>query len=124
MQKQHLAHWTEQHADDDWLVWFYPEVSDTVTSRTDASAAHRAPTSSDDNVIILDVRNLEPPEPMVRTLAALEQLPDFATLVQINDRVPKFLLPLLDERGFIHEIKEQPDQPVRLFIRRANAASI
>jgi uncharacterized protein (DUF2249 family) len=59
---------------------------------------------------------------MVRTLAALEQLPAGATLVQINVRVPQFLLPLLEERGFTYEMREQGPDVVRVFIRRNTAA--
>ena len=97
-----------------------------AASQADAIAA--AGTTShddavqDDNVVVLDVRGLEPPEPMIRTLAALEQLPPGSTLVQINVRVPKFLLPLLDERGFTYDIREQGDV-VRLFISRIAAAT-
>lgn len=54
--------------------------------------------------LVLDVRGLQPPEPMERTLAALEELPAEQALVQLNDRVPAFLLPLLDERGHRYRI--------------------
>ena len=71
------------------------------------------------DVLLLDVRGLEPPEPMVRTLEALETLPRGHTLVQLNVRVPEFLLPRLEERGFAYEIREQSPELVRVFIRRA-----
>ena len=45
-----------------------------------------------------------PPEPIERTLAALESLPAGRALLQVNDRVPAFLLPLLDERGYRYRI--------------------
>jgi hypothetical protein len=127
MAKQGLAHWTERLADDDWRVWFYDESAHDVEAAADnvASAPHPDDTGSvpdaanpdDDDVVILDVRGLEPPEPMLRTLAALEQLPYGSTLVQLNVRVPQFLLPLLDERGFTYDIREQDADLVRLFIR-------
>nr|PZN91562.1 MAG: hypothetical protein DIU52_03075 [bacterium] len=75
-------------------------------------------TGQEDDVVVLDVRGLEPPEPMVRTLEALERLPAGATLVQINARVPRFLLPRLEERGFTYEVREQAPDLVRVFIRR------
>ncbi len=34
-------------------------------------------------------------------------------------RVPEFLLPLLDERGFVYQIREQEPGLVRAVIRRA-----
>ncbi len=99
-----FAHRTEQIAPDHFAVRF---------SRESSEAAGAAAT------IVLDVRGLPPPEPMERTLEALERLPEGAILVQINERVPRFLLPRLVERGFAHEIVERPDGEVRVLIRRA-----
>lgn len=53
---------------------------------------------------IIDVRGLVAPEPMERTLAALDHLPIGEALLQINERVPAFLLPLLEERGFAYAV--------------------
>jgi uncharacterized protein (DUF2249 family) len=78
----------------------------------------RGPDPEDDDVVILDVRGLEPPEPMMRTLEAAERLPAGGTLVQINVRVPQFLLPQLEARGFTYEVREQGPDLVRVFIRR------
>lgn len=125
MKRQGLAHWTEQRADDDWLVWFYSETVPPASASPDvpapAEAATTEPDEAADDVVILDVRGLEPPEPMVRTLAALEALPPGATLVQLNVRVPQFLLPVLEERGFTYEVREQDSDLVRMFIRRSES---
>ena len=56
--------------------------------------------------LVLDVRGLRPPEPLERTLEALEDMPAGRSLLQLNDRVPAFLLPLLDERGYRYRIGE------------------
>lgn len=56
--------------------------------------------------VVLDVRGLRPPEPLEQTLEVLEGLPAGRSLLQINDRVPAFLLPLLDERGYRYRIGE------------------
>lgn len=68
-------------------------------------------------MLVLDVRGLEPPEPMVQTLEALASMPRGKTLMQINVRVPQFLLPKLEEQGYAYEIREQSPDLVRLFIR-------
>lgn len=117
MKRQGFEHWTERLADDDWRIWFYdagggaqPEPAQTTTEiRTE-----------EDGVVVIDVRGLEPPEPMVRTLEALEQLPRGGTLVQLNVRVPQFLLPQLEQRGFTYEVREQEPGLVRVFIRHRN----
>lgn len=124
MARHGFAHWTEKLADDDWRVWFYPEGPAAGETGEPGPQAAPAPDSgsegADDGVVVLDVRGLEPPEPLVRTLAALEELPEGHTLVQINVRVPRFLLPQLRERGFSWEIREQEPDLVRVFIRRAD----
>ena len=66
------------------------------------------------------MRGLEPPEPMVRTLAALETLPAGAVLVQHNERVPQFLLPILGERGFAWDVDEAAPDVVIVRIRHAS----
>lgn len=98
MAKQGFQHHTEELADDDWRVWFFPEVT------------------------VLDVRDMDPPEPLAHTLAALDSLPDGGTLVQVNVRVPQFLLPKLAERGFSYEVREVAPDRVHVFIRRSTQA--
>jgi uncharacterized protein (DUF2249 family) len=114
MARQGLDHWMERLADDDWVVWFYP--ADVAVP--DASVAPLTAEAEDERLVLLDVRGLEPPEPMVRTLAALETLPAGKTLVQINVRTPQFLLPKLEELGFSYDVREQDGGPVRVFIQR------
>lgn len=118
--RQGFSHFTERLADDDWCVWFWREPGGAAT-QAPANDAAPAPIPADagDDVTVLDVRGLEPPEPMVRTLEALEQLPRGKTLMQINVRVPQFLLPQLQGRGFVYEIREQSADLVRIFIRHA-----
>ena len=55
---------------------------------------------------------------MVRTLAALDALPPGRTLVQVNARVPHFLLPLLAQRGFACTIDESLGDRVLVRISR------
>ena len=110
MARHGLAHATERLAPDDWLVWFHHGAAP-------APAVELAAAPAGDDVIVLDVRGLEPPEPMVRTLEALAAMPRGKTLVQINVRVPQYLLPKLAERGFTYEVREQRPDLVRLFIR-------
>jgi hypothetical protein len=64
---------------------------------------------------------MEPPEPLHRTLAALESLPADGVLVHVNVRVPVLLFPRLEERGWAWEVREADDGVVRVFIRRAGS---
>ncbi|MEH7885849.1 DUF2249 domain-containing protein [Bacillus sp. JJ1609] len=68
--------------------------------------------------MILDNRGLEPPQPMMRTLAALEDLDKGQTLVIINDRRPMFLFEQLDELGYIYLTEQQDDGSYKVTISR------
>ncbi|MBI2393055.1 MAG: DUF2249 domain-containing protein [Deltaproteobacteria bacterium] len=115
--KRGFAHATERLGDEDWRVWFHRDAQRRIAT---GGAPAPEPKSGDD-VVFLDVRDLEPPEPMVRTLEALASLPRGGTLVQLNVRVPQLLLPKLAERGFTWEVREQSPDLVRLFIRHKTA---
>ena len=54
---------------------------------------------------VLDVRGLLPPDPLERTLAALETLSAGDALLQVNERVPAFLIPELDDRGYSYRVE-------------------
>lgn len=68
--------------------------------------------------LILDNRGLEPPQPMMRTLAALETLPESETLTIINDRRPMFLFEQLDEQGYRYNTEQQADGSFKIEIFR------
>lgn len=59
--------------------------------------------------MILDNRGLEPPQPMMRTLAKLEELKVGDVLQIINDRRPMFLYEQLDELGYKHSTEPNED---------------
>jgi uncharacterized protein (DUF2249 family) len=114
--KRGFAHWTERHAADDWSVSFYRDVTPS------ASSAPVAPSPSPlARRTILDVRGLEPPQPMVRVLEAIDQLAPGAELEVHHDRRPMFLYPQLDDRGFVHDTDEPEPGLVRILIRRGQA---
>lgn len=125
--KRGFAHVARAHAPDDWSVWFHrPDAGEgsvvgeaCIVAPSTPSTPSAPSTSSTFSELLLDVRGLEPPEPMVRTLVALETLPAGAVLVQRNERVPQFLLPILAERGFRYEVDERAPGDVLVRIRRA-----
>jgi uncharacterized protein (DUF2249 family) len=112
--KRGFAHWTEQSAPDDWTVWFYREPSAPA-----AVAGARATASADGDMAVLDVRGLEPPEPMVQILERLDTLALGQRFVVLHERRPMLLYPQLDERGFLHDTEELEPGLVRIVIRRA-----
>lgn len=113
-----------QRGADDWSVYFWRALSrETASGGEQTPAPEPSPGTSSlhaagDAAVWLDVRNLQPPEPLVRTLAALEELPAGRQLVQVNSRVPQLLLPVLAERGFACELDESQADRVLLRIWR------
>jgi uncharacterized protein (DUF2249 family) len=112
--KRGFASWSEQSAPDDWTVWFYREPS----APAEAVAGARAAASADGDMAALDVRGLEPPEPMVQILERLDTLAAGQHLVVLHERRPMLLYPQLDERGFLHDTEEVEPGLVRIVIRR------
>lgn len=110
MAKRGFTHAARRHATDDWSVWFWRAPATAPDADQPTAAPPADVPAPSERTVVLDVRGLEPPEPMLRTLAALEELPAGHELLQVNVRVPQFLLPLLAERGFMWEVDEQPER--------------
>lgn len=72
--------------------------------------------------ILLDLRGLEPPQPMMRVLEELDTLPEGGAIVALTRFCPVHLLEILEERGFAAETAEQPDGSHETIVqRRGNA---
>lgn len=65
---------------------------------------------------VLDNRGLEPPEPMQRTLKALEELQTGESLTIINDRKPMFLFEELDDQNLKYEVEPRDDGSFQITI--------
>lgn len=128
MAKRGFTHRAEAHTPDDWSVWFFRTTGEPGAPGSPAERAESAAATPDAGApapgvrpddIVLDVRGLEPPEPLVRTLEALERLPRGRTLVQVNVRIPQHLLPLLRERGFEYTLEQSRPDLVTVHIQHA-----
>jgi uncharacterized protein (DUF2249 family) len=69
--------------------------------------------------VLLDLRMLEPPEPMQRALEAAAGLEPGGVLVAITRFRPVHLLSMLEERGIAWETQEQPDGSWETVIMRS-----
>ncbi|WP_164669488.1 DUF2249 domain-containing protein [Virgibacillus doumboii] len=69
--------------------------------------------------MIIDNRGLEPPQPMMRTLKALDKMNSGESLSIINDRRPMFLYEELDDRGYLHETEAQEDGSYKITITKS-----
>lgn len=128
MARAGFRHWAEQLGPQDWRIWFYrPREAGESTPASEAPTDDPSAPSADapasemvssepSDFVVLDVRGMEPPEPLTATLAQLEALPVGHTLIQINQRRPHFLFPELERRGFRSTVRES-EGVVRVFIR-------
>ncbi|MBI1847769.1 MAG: DUF2249 domain-containing protein [Candidatus Rokubacteria bacterium] len=108
-----FSHWTEAQRPDDWSIWFFRRPEGAEDAPATPAAGPPAPASS-----TLDVRELEPPLPLMLVLERLDALGANDELVVIHDRRPVFLYPQLEDRGFVHRTDEPRPGLVRIVIRR------
>jgi hypothetical protein len=69
------------------------------------------------NLITLDARGLEPPQPLMKILEAVATLPVGTTLQAHTRWRPALLYAELESRGFIGESEEQSDGSYLTHIR-------
>lgn len=100
LSKKGFEHFTEKK-ENKFHVYFYKSVSGE-TSNTGSSDSDGKYTGQIDirNVIEIDVRELEPPEPMVKILETLSQVDEETLLLVHHHREPMMLYPKLEERGY------------------------
>ena len=95
---------------DEFNVFFYKKA----TARNEEIKQHAGNEKKNEyekpeEVIEIDVRELEPPEPMLRVLETLPKLGDNSVLLVHHHRDPLMLYEKLEERGFkgvAHQIRE------------------
>jgi len=74
-------------------------------------------------VVDLDVSDLEPPEPLLRTLAALKQLPEGHYLRMIHRMKPHLLYEHLPDLGFLADTREGRDGRCEVYLWREGDAA-
>ena len=74
------------------------------------------------NTIELDVRGLEPPEPLVRVLSALDTLPAGASLLLKIDCQPMPLYRILERNGYAYDERPGSESAFEITIRLRDSA--
>ena len=114
-----FTHTAQPLADGDWEVLFTPKTA--VGADAALGGAISSQQAVDDAPAqTLDNRGLPPPEPMVRTLQALEGVPAGAILEVFVDREPLILYSELRQRGHAFQADKQPDGAYRVLIRHSD----
>ncbi|GIO44521.1 DUF2249 domain-containing protein [Paenibacillus apis] len=119
--QQDKEHWITTFVNKKNKQWL--EDSDDGTGAKSASSNQEQSRSASDSdgpkVIELDNRGLEPPQPMVRTLAALGRSRPGDVVKIHNDRVPVFLIEELNTLGCSFTVEDQPDGSAKVTITKA-----
>lgn len=118
MEKKGFKSYTEKVAEEHYRVYFYRKGKGRELQpeeKIDPEKRKRI----EGNRIILNVKGLEPPQPMELVLTTLQELKDDQELVVEHERTPVFLLPRLEERGFRYEINERSTGDVIITIKKS-----
>ena len=98
LQSKGYEHWTEKD-DNVFNVFFYKndvarsEVNEEMKTNPESPADY-------ENVIELDVRELAPPEPMIKILENIFKVDEKTVMVVHHHREPMMLYPELEKRGY------------------------
>ncbi len=102
----------------DWEVLFTPTAG---TGAAQDTAKHASPSDfGDAPAQSLDNRFLPPPEPMIRTLQALEGVRPGTALEALFDREPLILYGELRQRGHTFQAEKRSDGSYRVLICRSH----
>lgn len=104
-------------AGDDWSTLFRRTRELKPSAAPTTIPSEDAPVTAE---ITIDVSELVPPEPMMRILAALEELPDGGKLIVHHVRRPMHLYPRLDELGYHHQTTELAPDQIEVVIHKPN----
>lgn len=123
--KKGFDHAAREIGGGDWEVLFAPtaansQQSQSVQLKPRAAIESGWPKPSRH----LDNRYLEPPEPLVRTLAAVEELQPGEVLSALLCREPVFLLPKLNERGHEWQGRFEADGKTYKLLVRKGASNV
>ncbi|MBU6410755.1 MAG: DUF2249 domain-containing protein, partial [Verrucomicrobia bacterium] len=101
--KKGYSHASKQLESGDWEVVFTPGGDKKPETKRDApaTASSGVGEAQPSSYIEVDARGLEPPQPMVKILEALANLPAKTGIRARTDRRPMHLYAHLEERGFV-----------------------
>ena len=109
LNRQGFDHESKQIPSGDWEVLFTRRCGEAAAFVPPARPPGRAVKTEPPEIIDVDARGLEPPQPLVKILEALAVLPAGAELRAHTERKPMHLYARLEERGFAGETEEQND---------------
>lgn len=116
---QGFDHQSKRLQTGDWEVVFTRQPGARAALVAPASPPCRGIKTEPIEIIEVDARGLEPPQPMIKVLEALATMPEGAELRVHTERKPMHLYAQLEERGFVGQTEEQEDGSQITHIRRS-----
>lgn len=121
-----FVHFARQHGPDDWEILFL-NIGSGQAKPTELGAAPSSESPALDwdapsATLRIDVSELVPPEPLIRIMEALGQLPEGATLLVHHVRRPIHLYSRLDALGYQHETRDLGPGQVEILIKKTPEA--
>ncbi len=92
-------HWTENN-NNVWEIFFYKNNSSGNNNSISKFEDNNLELNGEENIIELNVRELPPPEPMMKILEILPNVDENTLLLVLHHREPMMLYEKLEERGY------------------------
>lgn len=123
--KRGFQGWGRQAGPDHWEVFFLNEGRPSEPSPPAIATVNPPPLDWDapESTVTIDVSDLVPPEPLVKILEAVADLPAGGRLLVHHVRRPIHLYPRLDDLGCRHETREPEPGRVELLIQKPAATT-
>jgi hypothetical protein len=115
-----FAAWGKPVADDHWRIWFLKDPDAARANEPGDDKAEKARIWQEGEATHIDVRGLEPPEPMLAILREIERPDGPSALTVHHEREPVFLYPELAERAWRHKLIAGDPGEVRLYLWRGD----
>ncbi len=108
-----------QKEEDVFKIYFYRNAKPESNGDNDAETNYAGSNQVDfENIIELDVRGLEPPEPMVKILETLPKIDEKTLLLVHHHREPLMLYPKLEERGYTAQANKIQENYYKVLISK------
>jgi len=128
LKKKGYSYWTDVKNENLVYTYFWQDAQTIAqaaeTIKPEANSFDDVMARYAGKVKRIDVRAMEMPQPMITILGELEILPADEALYVVHKRVPQFLLPQLEERGFNITIKEIGPNQVDLLIYKERKSGV
>jgi len=103
---------------DEWHIWFWRKEKTVRQADNGKKRSSNVENKEQGKIEEIDVRGLEPPQPMVKILETLNQIDNNTTLLVHHHREPVLLYDKLEELGYEAEAEKIEENYYKVMIRK------